>query len=438
MTPDEFDQFLEDLETRLERLRSLYEQYFMGMERIEPTVARKDVDRRFWLLRREKVRNTARRFRLQMLTQRYNTLQQYWQRTCREIENGTYRRHRLKAERTIGALDRPTGAAASAPTHPPPEEDVVASRAQQATRSAEEDLRALLASDFDPAAEVDAALDAIFGGPPAPAPKAQPPAPTPKQPPGPTPPPTSKGKLPASPPPAPLRSLAPRPGPLSQGPQPPRSAPPGPPPRPAPGSSPASSPGAASPPRLSAPLPPRSAPSASSSAPAPRVPPPRAAALPAGGGSSAGVGGPARPASPAPPAAPRPPSQRPDLGSARARPSGPPPRPNPSRRPPAGAASPVRLPGPPRAPAPQPARPAPPTAAARSSEGSLSDARIKELHARYLASRQGAAGQPVPLEKLAQSLRATEAKLRQQHQGRRIDFDIVVRDGKPIIKPRLT
>src|SRR5690606_17671706 len=83
----------------------------------------------------------------------------------------------------------------------------------------------------------------------------------------------------------------------------------------------------------------------------------------------------------------------------------PPPRPNPSRRPPAGAASPVRLPGPPRAPAPQPARPAPPTAAARSSEGSLSDARIKELHARYLASRQGAAGQPVPLEKLAQSLR---------------------------------
>lgn len=42
------------------------------------------------------------------------------------------------------------------------------------------------------------------------------------------------------------------------------------------------------------------------------------------------------------------------------------------------------------------------------------------------------------LDKLAQSLRATEQKLRQQHRGRRIDFDIVVRDGKPVIKPKLS
>jgi hypothetical protein len=99
---DELDVALDELEIRLERLRALYEQYFLGIEKLEPSVLRKDVDRRFWLLRREKIRNTAKRFKLQTLIQRYNTFQQYWQRICREMETGTYRRHLLRAERTFG------------------------------------------------------------------------------------------------------------------------------------------------------------------------------------------------------------------------------------------------------------------------------------------------------------------------------------------------
>lgn len=100
--PDELEIALEELETRLERLRALYEQYFLGIEKIEPAVARKDVDRRIWLLRRVQIRNTARRFKLQTLIQRYNTFQQYWARICREIENGTYTRHLLKAQKKVG------------------------------------------------------------------------------------------------------------------------------------------------------------------------------------------------------------------------------------------------------------------------------------------------------------------------------------------------
>lgn len=102
MEPKELDIALEELEQRLERLRSLYEQYFLGIEKVEPTIARKDVDRRFWILRRTKLRNTARRFRLQLLVQRYNTFQQYWMRVCRQIENGTYSRHVRRAEATFG------------------------------------------------------------------------------------------------------------------------------------------------------------------------------------------------------------------------------------------------------------------------------------------------------------------------------------------------
>jgi hypothetical protein len=108
---DELDSQLEELEVRLERLRALYEQYFLGFEKIMPAVARKDVDRRIWTLRHEHIRNTARRFKLQTLVQRYNTYQQYWQRICREIEQGTYKRHLVRAERITKSSDLLTIAA---------------------------------------------------------------------------------------------------------------------------------------------------------------------------------------------------------------------------------------------------------------------------------------------------------------------------------------
>ncbi len=72
----------------------------MGIEKIPPAVVHKDVERRIYLLRREQIRNTAKRFKLQTTIQRYNTFQQYWQRVLREIENGTYKRHVLRAERS--------------------------------------------------------------------------------------------------------------------------------------------------------------------------------------------------------------------------------------------------------------------------------------------------------------------------------------------------
>src|SRR5580698_5796978 len=83
---------VEELESRVERLRALYEMYFMGIEKIEPAVARKDVDRRFYVLRRTQLRNTALRFRFLNVLLRYNTYQTYWQRISRKIEEGTYKR----------------------------------------------------------------------------------------------------------------------------------------------------------------------------------------------------------------------------------------------------------------------------------------------------------------------------------------------------------
>jgi len=100
--PTEIETLVGELELCVDRVRSLYEQYFMGIEKLEPTVPRKDVDRRIHLLRKEQIRNTAQRFRFQMIIQRYNTYQTHWQRICREIESGTYKRHVIRAQRRFG------------------------------------------------------------------------------------------------------------------------------------------------------------------------------------------------------------------------------------------------------------------------------------------------------------------------------------------------
>lgn len=100
-----------ELEERVDRLRVLYEQYFLGFEKLEPTVPRKDVDRRFALLRKENIRNTALRFRFNVVTQKYNTYAMHWTRICRQIEEGTFKRHVRRAQQRFGdakpAHDRP-------------------------------------------------------------------------------------------------------------------------------------------------------------------------------------------------------------------------------------------------------------------------------------------------------------------------------------------
>jgi hypothetical protein len=41
----------------------------------------------------------------------------------------------------------------------------------------------------------------------------------------------------------------------------------------------------------------------------------------------------------------------------------------------------------------------------------------------------------VSIDSLAKSLRETESKLKSQHGGRAVDFQVVIKDGKPIVKP---
>jgi hypothetical protein len=392
--PQEIDSALDELENRLDRLRSLYEQYFMGIEKIEPTVPRKDVDRRFWILRRTQIRNTARRFRLQVLVQRYNTFQQHWTRICREIENGTYVRHLLKAKKNLGA-----------------EPKTWAAKKRMGLLR-----RDRTGSEAPPAEEgAPASADAFSERPsaaPSGFPSVAPPAPAAAAPPGPRPRPSQHADL------APLDLE------LDDAPTlPPRAAVPRPAiPMPA-AAKPAVAPAAAPPP--------------------PAVPAPQKPAAPA-----VPVGAATKPASPAPPrpavAAPSPAAAAPPQPSALPlpRPAGttgipaiPRPRPSVAPRPP--AASPVNASPPASPPASPAARAAPaPGPRAPGNSSSLSDERVRQLHEELAAARkQLNQSSNLSVDSLAKSLRDTETKLRAQHGGRSVDFQVVIKDGKPIVKP---
>ncbi len=356
MDSDELDTAIGELEVRVERLRSLYEQYFLGIEKIEPSVARKDVDRRIWLLKREKIRNTAKRFKLQTIVQRYNTFQQYWQRICREIENGTYRRHVLRAERATTTVS-----------------DFVARKeqreesddtAQRAAHTTGEQLAEMLARDVDAEQEFARAIAEATSA-------AAPASPSPRR---------------------RLDTLDLELDGIQRQKQPgsPRPAVAGPPPRG----------------NLLAKLGPKRS---------------------VTGAESGKVGqGPARPnvlrGSGTKAEVARRPAERPAAASAT--------RPgiDPTGARPAASAAQRTASG---------ANPTAKAARARAASGAaLSDQRIAELHKQLVdAKRKNREAGKVSVAGLAKSLRAAESKLKQQHKNRRIDFDVVIKNGKAVVKP---
>ncbi len=94
---DPIDERLRALEEGINRLRIEYDQYFLGTARREPRTLRSQLERMIAELMNEPPRNAAQKFRLHSLVARFNSLRTRWGRTLREIEAGTYQRHRFKA-----------------------------------------------------------------------------------------------------------------------------------------------------------------------------------------------------------------------------------------------------------------------------------------------------------------------------------------------------
>src|SRR4051794_36766693 len=85
----------------MERLRTLYESFFLGVERQPPNVPRREMNRLMLELQQDPISNSSMRFRFQTLMQRWVLFTAYWNRTLREIEAGTYRRDVARAQRHL-------------------------------------------------------------------------------------------------------------------------------------------------------------------------------------------------------------------------------------------------------------------------------------------------------------------------------------------------
>jgi len=62
---------------------------------------------------------------------------------------------------------------------------------------------------------------------------------------------------------------------------------------------------------------------------------------------------------------------------------------------------------------------------------------MREIYSQYVQTRRER-NEPttnITFEKLSESLRSQTEKLKQKHASKKIDYEIVVKDGKTLIKP---
>jgi hypothetical protein len=225
--PLDVEELLELLEQQIERLKVMYEQYFMGIQKMAPGQLHRDVERGIRELTQRQIRNTALRYRFTNISQKFGSYNTYWRRTMNEIENGRYIRHiskvarqaqregteipeellakmpkrmRERIQRDRDALAARAEREGKVPAAPPPVEEkseparIISPRVHKLDESqADLDMDAMFAAIMDP-------------------PKAEPPTPEPPKPAPPPPkPPATPPSRPATPPPSRLPQPAPKP-----------------------------------------------------------------------------------------------------------------------------------------------------------------------------------------------------------------------------------
>jgi hypothetical protein len=95
----EIEEALDALDKLIDRLKVLYEQYFMGIQKQAPSHLHNDAERRLRDVAQLQIRNTALRYRFATLQQKFGAYNTYWKRTLRDIEAGRYLRNLSKLRR---------------------------------------------------------------------------------------------------------------------------------------------------------------------------------------------------------------------------------------------------------------------------------------------------------------------------------------------------
>jgi cytochrome c1 len=106
---------LRRLTVQLDDLKRQYDNYFVGLEKRQPGLLRARFDRAVRNTKLHTTLSTVLRFKFRQFLARYRTYSTNWDRICREIEEGTYRRgsttaaERLAQQRSESALRRARG-----------------------------------------------------------------------------------------------------------------------------------------------------------------------------------------------------------------------------------------------------------------------------------------------------------------------------------------
>jgi hypothetical protein len=101
LTPESIEARLEEMARKLDRLRGMYESFFMGVERTPPNHLRRELNRLMLEMQQVPITKPTLRFRFQTMLQKWVLFTTYWNRTLREIESGTFRRDIAKARRML-------------------------------------------------------------------------------------------------------------------------------------------------------------------------------------------------------------------------------------------------------------------------------------------------------------------------------------------------
>ena len=88
---------IEKLDSMINDLKVLYEQYFLGIYTIAPDKQHNAVKAFIRKIRKAPFKTSATAYHLRAVEMRYGTLNTYWQRVLREREEGTYSRDVFKA-----------------------------------------------------------------------------------------------------------------------------------------------------------------------------------------------------------------------------------------------------------------------------------------------------------------------------------------------------
>ena len=86
------------LDVKVKQLKLEYEQYFLGSRKREPVLLKGEVKKIINVFSNQAIQNTALRFKFNSIMSRFQALKRQWDNTVRQIDAGTYERHRFKAD----------------------------------------------------------------------------------------------------------------------------------------------------------------------------------------------------------------------------------------------------------------------------------------------------------------------------------------------------